>query len=348
MKALNSIIIILIGFIMFSCSGDEQEPGEKYIPVKTAEVHKGILINPVSVSGKVEASLESKLSFKVAGIVESINYDEGEFVKKGSVIASLNLSEIKANVKKASQAYEKAKRDYKRISNLYKDEVVTLEQYQNSETALEMAKSDREIAEFNLTHSVIKAPSDGIILKKLVHENEIINPGYPVVLFGSQTNNWKIVTSVSDQNLTKIKIGDSAAVSFGALSGAPVSGKVTVISKFANPYNGSYEVEISLDKTNRGNGTWKNIASGMIASVVIFPETQHVYYFIPIESLIEADNKTGYVFIPRDSSVIKTKVKIKALLKNRIAIEEGLENISEVVTDGAGYLSENSKIKIVN
>lgn len=342
MKFEKVLVIVLTGFLLFSCGQEEKKQAEDFVPIKTAKVYKASLVKPITTSGKVEASLESKLSFKVPGIITSINYDEGDVVEKGQVIASLNLAEVNANVIKAKQGYEKAKRDFERVKNLYEDEVVTLEQYQNSETALEVAKSDLEIGNFNLEHSVIKAPSKGTILKKFVNENEIIKAGYPVVTFGSDKGNWKITAAVSDQNLVKISMDDSASVSFDAIKDSDIPGNITMISKAANPYNGSYKIEIGLSKTNT------NIASGMIANVKIFPESDHLYYFIPIESLIEANENTGYVFILKGTSVQKKKVKIKAVIDDKVAIEEGLEGIGEVVSSGSGYLTENSKIKIVN
>ncbi|GAB6282817.1 MAG: efflux RND transporter periplasmic adaptor subunit [Ignavibacterium sp.] len=341
MKFTRVIIIVLIGFLLTSCGKEEKKQAEDLVPVKTVKVYKSSLIKPIITSGKVEASLESKLSFKISGIIESINYDEGDVVEKGAVIASLNLAEIKANVAKTEQGYEKAKRDFERVKNLYNDEVVTLEQYQNSETALEVAKSDFEIAKFNLEHSQIIAPTKGTILKEFANENEMINAGYPVVAFGSQAGSWKVIAAVSDQNLMKISIGDSVSASFDAVDNI-VPGRVSTISKSANPYNGSYKIEINLDKAD------PNIASGMITNVKIFPHSEEQYYFIPIESLIEANDETGYVFILKGSSIEKKKVKIKDLVGNEVAVENGLEGIGEVVSAGASYLTENSKVKIVN
>lgn len=342
MKFAKILIIVLTGLLLFSCGKEEKQQAEDFIPVQTAKVYKSSLIKPIITSGKVEASLEAKLSFKIPGIIESINYDEGDVVGKGSVIASLNLSEVKANGAKAEQCYEKAKRDFERVKNLYNDEVITLEQYQNSQTALKVAKSDLEIAKFNLEHSQIIAPSKGTILKKFANENEMINAGYPVVSFGSQTGNWKIVTSVSDQNLMKINIDDSVSLSFDAIKNMVLPGKISTISKSANPYNGSYEVEINLDKTN------EKIVSGMIANVKIFPHSEEQYYFIPIESLVEANEETGYVFIINGTSAERKKIKIKEVVDNKVAVEKGLEGIGEVVSAGANYLTENSKVKIVN
>ena len=109
--------------------------------------------------GKLASKEELKLSFKTGGIISEIFVDEGQTVKKGQVLAKLNLSEIQAQVNQAILGLDKAERDYRRANNLYKDSVVTLEQLQNTTTALDIAKSNVKIAEFNLQFSTIKAQS---------------------------------------------------------------------------------------------------------------------------------------------------------------------------------------------
>ncbi|MFX4370069.1 hypothetical protein ABTA37_20270, partial [Acinetobacter baumannii] len=77
------------------------------------------------------------------------------------LIATLNLTEINAQVQQAEIAYEKALRDYKRVTNLYKDSVANLEQMQNAKTALDVAQQQVTAANFNKNYSEIKALTDG-------------------------------------------------------------------------------------------------------------------------------------------------------------------------------------------
>ena len=118
---------------------------------------------PVVTTGLLGTAREMKLSFKTGGIIKEIKVREGQSCTKGEVLASLDLSEISAQVNQARIASEKAYRDLNRARNLYRDSVVTLEQYQNARSAYELAKNQKDIADFNLRHSMIKAPSDGKI-----------------------------------------------------------------------------------------------------------------------------------------------------------------------------------------
>ena len=128
----------------------------------------------------------------------------GREVSAGEVLAVLDLSEISAQVSQADIGLEKALRDMNRARNLYKDSVVTLELFQNAKSAYELAVAQKQIADFNLQHSRIKAPSDGKIMKILVETNEVIGPGYPAILFASTENDWVVRTPLTDKDIVKL------------------------------------------------------------------------------------------------------------------------------------------------
>ncbi len=143
MKAIDYLVLLIILIIslvyLSSCSseGDKQETVTK-INVQVAPVVEKSMALPISTSGKLYTSTESKLSFKIPGIVARIHADEGQSVKKGTLLASLDLIEMDARVNQAHSAQQKAHRDLQRAERLHADSVVTLEQLQNATTALEV------------------------------------------------------------------------------------------------------------------------------------------------------------------------------------------------------------------
>ncbi|MBK8884570.1 MAG: biotin/lipoyl-binding protein [Bacteroidales bacterium] len=116
-------------------------------------------MNQAEVTGSVQSSGqfttddETMLSFKTGGIVDRIYVKEGDKIRKGQLLATLDLTEISSQVNQSQIAYEKAARDYNRIENLQKDSVASLEQLQNSKTGLELAKQQLAAAKFNLQYS---------------------------------------------------------------------------------------------------------------------------------------------------------------------------------------------------
>lgn len=315
--------------------------GEKgAIPVTIAPVKVMKLAMPVVTSGRLAPQATMKLSFKTGGIIKKIYVNEGDRVQRGARLASLDLEEIKARVGQAENGYKKAARDLERVENLYKDRAATLEQYQNVQTAFEIAESNRTIARFNLKHSTIVAPSAGRILKQMAEENEMIGPGYPVVIFGSSTTHWVVKCGVSERDIIRLSLGDRAAIRFDAHPQVVFEGIVSEISQSLDPASGTYEVELNLESKER------KLVAGFVARVTISPSQLKEYRVVPIESLIKGEGDRGRVFTVVENRARAVNVKIAFLYENMVALRSGIEHSMPVVTDGSAYLTDGDPVKV--
>ena len=336
-------LIIVTSVIIVACTtkAEESKSDEIITTVKTAKVVEEKLSFPIHTSGVLSNNSEQKLSFKIPGIIKFINVKEGQQVKKGQILASLNLSEINAQVNQAKEGFNKAERDYYRAKKLYEENVVTLEQLQNAETGLNVAKAQLEIATYNKDHSIIKAPTNGRILKKFAEQNELINAGYPLFVFGSQSKAWKIKAGISDKDIIKLKLGDKAELIFDAYPNKKFTATVTEIGESAHPMNGTYEVELQLEKSEL------KLASGFVAKIDIFPSNKTAYKVLPIEALVEAEKNEASIFIVKNLIAEKQNIKIEKIFEDKVALNNSVIIAGEVVTEGSSYLSNGSKLNIV-
>jgi membrane fusion protein, multidrug efflux system len=340
----ESTILFFLMILFFSGCITKPAPviTEEAVKVKTSVVRKESIRVPVHSTGFLTSDQEIKLSFKTGGIIAKIEVKEGDKVKTGALLASLNLSEINAQVTQAKNGYEKATRDFTRARNLYKDTVATLEQYQNATTALSMAKSNLEIAQYNLTYSKIIAPENGVILKQLYKTNELVGSGYPVFLFGTTGKSWKIKAGFPDKDIVKINIGDSAKIVIDAWSDVKFYGLVTQVAEMSNPMTGTFEAEISV----KDNGY--RLASGFVAGVEVYPSKSDSFLTVPVQSLIEADDKSAYVYaVTADGKARKIKIEILTLTGTSAAVKGIPADMTEIVTEGAAYLRDGVKVEVV-
>jgi multidrug efflux system membrane fusion protein len=337
------LILSVIVSLVAGCKSETHKatsPGPTQVKIISLEPEK--ISIPVHSTGILMTSEEIKLSFKTGGIVSEILVQEGQKVKKGDVLSVLNLSEINARVSLANNGYEKALRDYNRAKNLYADTVVTLEQLQNATTALNVAESNLAIARFNQTHSKIAAPDNGIILKQFVKENELVSQGYPVFLFGTSGRYWKVKAGISDRDIVKISQGDSASVTFDAWTGVKFPATVEQVGEMGNPLTGTYDVDLLLH--DKGY----HLAAGFIAGADIFPSARESYLLVPVGAIVEADGQNGYIFVVSDSMTVnKTKISIAALLGSEAAIRSVDPGFKRIVSEGAAYIRDGEKVKIV-
>lgn len=340
----NIILTCLLALTIAACSQDEnQDQQSNIIPVKYEEVKSEKYSVPVHSTGILTTTTETKLSFKVPGIIDEIFVNAGTSVSRGKLLAKLNLSEIESHLTQAKEGLEKAERDYRRIKNLYDDDVVTKEQLQNMNTALEVAKSILKAAQFNYDHSSIYAPLDGKILHRLAEEKELVGAGTPVFLFGSNGGGWIVKVGVSDREVIKLNPGDNAEVNLDAYPGKIIKGKITEIAGTADPMTGIFPVEVTLDKTKL------ILISGFVCKVDLFPGDNEELKSVPINSLVEADGNKAFVFAanPVKTEAVKIHVEIAYISQEKAFVRSGLNEVNYVITDGASYLVNGSKIKLI-
>jgi len=343
----NSILLIcatIAVFIFAGCIADEsvaESVAEKATPVRVVAVQKVSLSPAIRTAGVLATKAESRLSFKIGGILQRLAVDEGAEVKKGQLLAHLDRREINAQVVAARSSYDKAERDLKRVTALYSDSVVTLEQLQNSKTTRAVAGSQLEIAKFNQRHAAIYAPANGKVLKRFAERDELVGPGAPIITFSSNSDSWIVRCGVSDRDLLALKIGDKAEVMFDPYPGKTFSGEVVEVASAVDVRSGTYEVEVRLNKTSL------RLISGFIASVQLTPSSSISLSLIPSEALVEGDGQHGEIFLADGNTAKQTKIEISHILTNTIAVSTPLQVGAAVITDGSAYIRDGQTIDIV-
>ncbi len=344
MKTISSILIAGIVMILIQCT---HEPASTYIEeavcVKVEKLTETQAAVPIHCSGMLSSRRLIKMSFKTGGIISSLSVEAGTRVKKGQPLASLEMTEIASQVDQAQLALEKAERDLLRVKNLYRDTVATLEQLQDATSAFEVARRNVNIAEFNKQYSRIKAPADGIVIATLAEEHELVGAGTPVVVFSeSGSEEWVIKAALSDKDIVKVRKGDKAVAVFDAYPGKSFEACVSQLTETADPYTGTFEVELTVDPNN------EKMINGLIAVVNIQAQNKQLVTLVPPEALIEAGGSQGYVYVleQADTTAKKVQVTIAYLDNHYAAVHEPVNKMGLVITEGAAYLENGSKVSL--
>lgn len=346
----KSNISILFMLLLYAC-GSKNEPKEihdqaqsiRSIPVMTTLVTRIAADNKLSAPGIVLSENEAKPAFKTGGIIRQTLVKEGDYVKKGQLLATLILTEIDAQLKQAEEAGRKAERDLDRVKALFSDSVATLEQLQNVTTGNEIAMRTLEIAKFNRAYSEIRSPIAGRVVKQMLYEGEIAAPGMPVYyIMGTQSKDWKIVAGINDKDWASVKIGDKAFVSFDAwpdnIFEADVKEKASVTGK------GSGTLDITLKLKTFPS----ELAAGMICDVNITHTNVDEVLVIPLEALVKSSGRNAAVYIIENGLAKSVNVITGPFIARNIVILSGLKEQDEVITTGAQYVEDGDKVMITN
>jgi len=334
-------------FILQGCKKEYSQPSaadrNETIPVRVEPLAVQTSPIPVQSSGRLETASEANLSFLTGGVIEYLNFSEGATFQHGDTLASLDLVKINAQVQKAREVLAKVRRDLGRIRGLYSDSSATLEQVQDTETALEIAEAEFEIAAFNRRYASIMAPGDGVILKKYAEEEETATSGTPVYRIGiTRGNRYLLKTGLTDKDVVRIRIGNQAKVYFDAYPGRGFNATVNEVPASADPRTGTYEVELSV----QSNGAV--LKSGFIGKAIIFPSSSRPYYKIPLRAMVEGGHNRARIYIPLENGTAEPLDLTPDYIGNDfftvdttgVALERG------VITEGASYLRPGIKISI--
>lgn len=348
MKSASLLIILAAAWFGQSCgnSNGKNETTERasdVVPVRVMDIAQQELKPVIQTSGLFTTDDETYLAFKTGGIIEKMYAKEGDAIRKGQLLAALNLTEIEAQVAQARLSFEKATRDFKRVENLYKDSVATLEQFQNARTGMDVASRQLEAANFNRSYSEIRAVNNGFVLRKMANEGQVISSGSPVFQTnGAGQGKWILRTGVSDREWAMIKVGDQATVTTDALEGKTFEATVTRKSEGTDAMNGSFAVEVTLQSPGSG------LASGLFGKATIQGSRKQQVWKIPYDALLDGDAQSGYVFVTDDRKTShKVPVIVGGIEKDHVIIIGGLENVKTIIISGSAYLKDNSAIKII-
>lgn len=322
---------------------EETSKDSEIIPVKVIKIKQEAIAKNIHASGVFTTEDETYLGFKIGGIIQNILVKEGDAVKSGQLLATLNLTEIKSQVQQAQIGLEKAERDFKRAGNLYKDSVATLEQFQNSKTALDMARQQISILKFNQNYAEIRALKSGYVLKKLANDGQVVGPGTPILMVNGATNQWVLKVGLSDQDWASVSIGDRAFVTIDTEKDQNFPASVRAKSEGVDPITGTLWVTL---KTNGIPA--KKIALGIFGKANIQPHQKINAWIIPFDAVVEGNENEGYIFITKDEKTAeKVKVKISSIEHGKVIVTQGLEESNGIITSGNAYLNAGSAIKII-
>ncbi len=183
------------------------------------------------------------LAAKVGGYVRSVEAEEGQRVKKDTVLAEIDardyentLQQMRSTLVSLEAKKRDAEKSFKRISQLYSSGVVAQQQFDTASAAYSESKANYDAinaqvaqAQLNLESTKIRAPSDGFVAKKSVEVGQLAAPGVPLIGFVDAQERW-VTANFKETEIGRVRVGANVSVDIDALDGPVYQGKVISIS----------------------------------------------------------------------------------------------------------------------
>lgn len=325
-------------------------------------------------SGTAEAEKESVLSFKVPGTVKSIPVKVGDRVKKDTLLAELDKTDLtvdmesaraglktsQADVKSAQTSVYTTQSNYKRIQKLYENDNVSLREFEQArgdyvtaQAQLEAAKSrvrtetaKLKAARNQIHYARLTAPFDGIINRISVEENEEIASGAAVITL-SGLGNLEVKVNVSDLYITRIHKGMAARITFPALPGSEFEGTVAEVP-YATSDAPTYPVSVAIQAGD------DRLRPGMAAQVLfVFGDgSKASALHIPADGVGE-EGGHNFVFVIEPvkeglGKAVKRRVVIGEITGRGFQVISGVSSGEMVATSGLQLLMDGMAVKLLD
>lgn len=358
-KELLSIpLLILIVFFINGCEKPTEKPvnEERIKIVKTFTIEQLENSREYSFPGIINPEKEIKLSFRVPGPIVQFKAETGKRVQKGDLIAQIDERDFKIRVKNLEATLDAAKaklRDaslqYGRYKSLLKENAAAQSTFDRIEANYKAAKSQTEALEEQLANAEnalfdtkLKAPIAGYINSLYTEKHETVQAGQPIV-------------SIVDTSATEVEIFIPEN-----LVNKAYSFKNYNFSPTAYPDRRFKAVLKEVGKKSTGPGQTYPLKLRSMPNDIIKPGMSSIVRFdlelhsnqsvfkIPLSAIVNTDYSSAHVWklTPEKNTPVKTDVKIIKILKTGQAeISGDLKHGDKIVSAGANYIDENSKIK---
>lgn len=308
-------------------------------------------------SAAIRADQAVDLAFRVGGIVEAITQvrgadgrlralQDGDPVRRGQVLARLREAEFRDQLAEAEAAMRQAEADFDRAAQLYENRSISQAEYDAANARYRAAQARRSQAAIALGDATLRAPIDGVLLRRSTEVGSLAGPAAPAFSIAS-TAVVKVVFGVPDLVVAHLRLGQVVPIEAEALPATALRGRITRIAPSADPASRVFEVEAALP--NPGG----RLKVGMLATLQLGVDTPAPAVLVPLSAVIRPPGDTTHyaVFVvaaARDTTAQLQTVRLGEVHGNQIAVEAGVEAGQQVVVRGATIISDGQSVHILH
>lgn len=327
-------ITIAAALFLSGCSGDSQQAGGAGgggemppLPIEGATVTRQTITDNFTAVGTIDAINAVQIVSEINGKITALPFKEGSTISKGSIIAQLDDSQLRAERDRAEALRDQRKASYDRMKGVFDQNLMSKQDMDDATANYKMAEADFALAKAKLDKTQIIAPFGGNIGARLVSIGQFVLPGQPIASL-AQIDELKITFSAPERFYPLLNKGASITVSSPALN-QTLQGEIDIIEPVVSQATRSVTIVAHLKNPD---GLFR---PGMSANVNAVLNQRDSALLIPSQAVIIEGNQMFIYVINADGTVTKTAVQLGSRTAGLVEVTSGLSEGQQVVT--AGY-----------
>ena len=306
----------------------------------------------LSATGYLVANKQSKITPKISGKVVRLNFDVGDKVRAGDVLAVLESTNLEAQLDEAQAALNEAEREYARQSALWKQGVASRAGYDAAEAQVKAARARVEQIKINMHDMVVRAPFDGTIATKSTEVGEVISSVIMGQVAGTlpagaictlvDLNTLEVEADVNESSIAQLHEGQPAEVAVDAFPGRKWRGVLRQIIPTADRAKATVKVKVKIvDPGDRLLPEMSATASFLNTQRTDAELHEPPKIWIPKRAI--ADGKVAV--IGADGHVQLRSVQTGDTRESMVEIRGGVREGERVITDGVEQLKDGQLVR---
>ncbi|MGD8379742.1 MAG: efflux RND transporter periplasmic adaptor subunit [Gammaproteobacteria bacterium] len=303
-------------------------------------------------TGAIHAHHETELSFRTAGKIVERDAKLGDTVKKGDLLARLDVTDARlslqaadASVRAAEAQWKLAKREYERYKGLQARGVASVSaldarrnDFDVATAKLHEARNQRSLVKNQLAYTQLRADHDGVITGVIGEVGQVVAAGQPVFRMAS-SGARELFVDVPESRIDVLRHAQQVQVTLWALPGRAYSGMISEIAADADPVSRTFLVKIALPDAG------PEVRLGMSATASVDGEGDYQAVKLPLTSIYHAgDDPAVWVLNPKTSSVELRRIQVGRYVDDGVIVTGGLKTGEVVVTRGVHKLHANEVV----
>ena len=287
--------------------------------------------------GTFEPNKQATISSEGQGKVLSINFEEGDAIKKGSVIAKLDDEMLRLQLQTIEVNLDGQRKDEARYRILAEQNAAPDIQLEKIEFAIRGLEIQKAQVLKQIKGCTIFSPFNGVVTKKMVDLGSVIGIGTPV-LEVTDISILKLAVNIPERDINKFKLGQKVEVTTDVLVDQTLQGTIKTISVQADK---THNVKVQIEVVNKSN----ELRSGMFGTAILANGTIHNALSIPRKTLV-GSTKNPQVYVVKNGKALLTGFNAGTSDGDFMEIVSGVSEDDKIVIKGQVNLKNNSNVKL--
>ena len=339
-KSITMVSLLIANFMLLSCQNngaDDKKAYQSINYVNVAPVVQKDFASYLHFSGMFFSEKSANIAPDVAAKVLKFAVKKGAYVHKGDLLAIMDSTQFV----QAKAQFESAAKSYRRMLKLKETGTIDQQTFDQVEAGYIAAKAAYEFMKGN---NRVRAPFDGFITEKMKNVGEVympmsFSPAGPAILRLVNIDQLKAKITVSDKDISKIKLNQKTIITTESYPDLQFIGKVSFVSPEADPMSGTFTVEIKIDNKDH------KLKPNQFVNLSIAVKEQKDALVIPKSAFIR---DSSVVFVAVNNIAEQRSVVPGIESEDEIQVLSGVQKGEMVIFSGNVGLKDSTKITVQN